>query len=148
MVPAAGATRHLGGDALAVKAEQAFELIIRDYADCPRLMQNDQRTLGKEAEQELYGLRNLRVGKVAPDVEGQDLDEVKIKLAGHRDCLLGDLVRAMYANGSTRAQISRTDEKPAVRVNRRQRRFGSKPGEADGRNRGNELAFVLEWTKR
>jgi thiol-disulfide isomerase/thioredoxin len=74
----------LGGDALAVKAEQAFELITRDYADCPRLMQNDQRTLGKEAEQELYGLRNLRVGKVAPDVEGQDLDEVKIKLSDFR----------------------------------------------------------------
>ena len=79
-----GDEKTLEGDALAVKAEQAFEVIVRDYADCPRLMRNDQRTLGQEAEQELYGLRNLRVRKVAPDLEGQDLDGVKIKLSDFR----------------------------------------------------------------
>lgn len=69
---------------LAAEAETAFETVVRDYADCPRLMKDGQRTLGEEAKQELYELRNLRVGKVAPDIEGQDLDGVEFKLSDYR----------------------------------------------------------------
>ena len=71
-------------NALAAETEKALETVIRDYADCPRLMKDGQRTLGEEAKQELYELQNLRVGKVAPGIEGQDLDGVKFKLSDYR----------------------------------------------------------------
>jgi hypothetical protein len=72
-------------EALVAKAEQAFEAVIRDYADCPRLLrEKNRRTLGQEAEQELYELRNLRVGKAAPEIEGEDVDGQPFKLSDYR----------------------------------------------------------------
>ena len=72
-------------ETLAARAEQGFEAVLRDYADCPRLMKDsDPRTLGQEAEQELYELRYLRVGKLAPEVEGEDVDGRRFKLSDYR----------------------------------------------------------------
>ena len=72
-------------ETLAAKAEQGFEAVLRDYADCPRLMKDsDPRTLGQEAQQELYELRYLRVGKLAPEVEGEDVDGRRFKLSDYR----------------------------------------------------------------
>src|SRR5262245_12806758 len=61
---------------LALAAEKAFEAVIKDYADCPRLMRDGQRTLGEEAKQELYELQNLRIGKTAPDIEAEGVGGV------------------------------------------------------------------------
>jgi thiol-disulfide isomerase/thioredoxin len=69
---------------LAVAAEKAFEGVVKDYADCPRLMRDGQRTLGEEAKQELYELRYLRVGKTAPEMEGDAVEGAKFKLSDHR----------------------------------------------------------------
>lgn len=69
-------------DRLAAEAEKAFEAVLQDYADCPRLIR--ERPLGDVAKQELFELRNLRIGKVAPDIEGEDLDGVKFKLSDYR----------------------------------------------------------------
>jgi hypothetical protein len=66
-------------DALATAAEVAFETIVNDYADYPWLMRDGKRTLSEEAKQELFELRHLRVGKTAPELEGADLDGVKLQ---------------------------------------------------------------------
>jgi thiol-disulfide isomerase/thioredoxin len=47
-------------------------------------MREGQRTLGEEAKQELYELKFLRVGKTAPDVEGDAVEGAKFKLSDHR----------------------------------------------------------------
>jgi thiol-disulfide isomerase/thioredoxin len=71
-------------DSLAIAAEKAFDLVMKDYADCPRLMKAGQRSLGKEAEQESFELRNLRIGMMAPDIEAKDLDGTSFKLSDYR----------------------------------------------------------------
>jgi hypothetical protein len=71
-------------DQLATEAEKAFELVIKDYGDCPRLMREGSPQLGEIAKQYLFDLRHLRVGKVAPDIDGEDLDGVKFKLSDYR----------------------------------------------------------------
>jgi tetratricopeptide (TPR) repeat protein len=71
-------------DQLAAAAEQAFEAVLKDYADCPRLTRENAGTLGEICRAELFELRHLRVGKTAPDIEAEDLDSVKFKLSDYR----------------------------------------------------------------
>jgi hypothetical protein len=71
-------------DTRAAEAEKAFEAVVKDYADCPRLTRDKTRKLGELARHELFELRHLRVGRVAPDIEGEDLDGVKLKLSDYR----------------------------------------------------------------
>jgi hypothetical protein len=68
----------------AAEAEKAFEAVLKDYADCPRLIRADVGTLGERANEELFELRHLRIGKAAPDIEGDDLDGTKFKLSDYR----------------------------------------------------------------
>jgi thiol-disulfide isomerase/thioredoxin len=81
---AAESRRAKDTETLATAAETAFERVVKDYGDCSRLMRDGQRTLGEEAKQELFELHSLRVGKVAPELEGADLDGVKFKLSDTR----------------------------------------------------------------
>jgi hypothetical protein len=76
--------RTADADRLAAAAEKAFEAVLKDYADCPRLLRENAGTLGEVARAELFELRHLRVGKVAPDIAGEDLDGVKFKLSDYR----------------------------------------------------------------
>jgi thiol-disulfide isomerase/thioredoxin len=73
---------------LAVEAEKAFEAVIMDYGTCRNLRTRGAATatatLADEAKRELFELRNLRVGKVAPEVEGEDLAGQKFKLGDYR----------------------------------------------------------------
>lgn len=71
-------------DKLAAEAEKAFEAVLKDYADCRRLIRENARLLGEEAQQELFELRHLRIGKGAPDIEGEDLDGANFKLSDYR----------------------------------------------------------------
>jgi thiol-disulfide isomerase/thioredoxin len=75
-------------DRLAAEAETAFESVLRDYGDCPNLRNMGIRpatvTLGEEAKSELYELRHLRIGKVPPDIEAEDLNGTRFKLSDHR----------------------------------------------------------------
>jgi hypothetical protein len=71
-------------DALAAAAEKAFEKVVKDYGDCPWLVREGAGTLGEVAKRELFELRHLRVGKVAPEIAGEDLDGVKFKLSDYR----------------------------------------------------------------
>jgi hypothetical protein len=71
-------------EGLAAAAEKAMEAVRKDYGDCPWLIREGYGTLGDYAKAELFELRHLRVGKVAPDIEGEDLDGVKFKLSDYR----------------------------------------------------------------
>jgi hypothetical protein len=59
------------------EAEKLFERVVDKFAD----IQGYERTLGEEAKSELFEMRNLAIGQVAPDIEGQDVDGKKFKLS-------------------------------------------------------------------
>jgi hypothetical protein len=44
----------------------------------------DGVTVAEKAEPELFGIRHLSVGQVAPDIEGADQDGVRFKLSDYR----------------------------------------------------------------
>jgi peroxiredoxin len=75
-------------DRLALAAEQAFAALLQDYADCPNL-RNPRggptwATIGEEARAELFELRDLRNGRPAPDIQGEDLTGARLSLSDHR----------------------------------------------------------------
>lgn len=69
---------------LAAAAESAYEAVIQEYGDCPRLIGEKSGTVGEFAKEGLYELRLLRVGKVAPEIEAEGVDGTKFKLSDHR----------------------------------------------------------------
>jgi hypothetical protein len=67
------------------QAGRYYSAVAKDYAAHPT--PDGQTTLGAKAAAELTRLKNLpnlKVGKVAPDVEGEDIDGVKFKLSDYR----------------------------------------------------------------
>jgi hypothetical protein len=65
------------------EAEELYKRVVEKYAD----IQSGRATLGQAAQAELTGLRNQRnlvVGKVAPEIEGEDIDGQKFKLSDYR----------------------------------------------------------------
>lgn len=70
---------------LLARAEKYLTLAIEKYPNAA--MAYGKGTIGQHARAELAGLRNLPnlvVGKVAPEIEGEDLDEKKFKLSDYR----------------------------------------------------------------
>jgi hypothetical protein len=65
--------------ALTKEAEGLFERVVKDFADI-----KDDRPLDQAAQGELFEMRNLAVGKAAPEIEGEDIDGVKFKLSDYR----------------------------------------------------------------
>ena len=63
------------------EAETLFERAMRNYGD---MKMPDGETIFEKAEAELFEIRHLSVGKVAPDIEGEDQDGVKFKLSDYR----------------------------------------------------------------
>jgi hypothetical protein len=63
--------------ALIKQAETFFERVERDFAD----VSDGRATLGKTAKGELYEIRNLALGKPAPEITGEDLDGKPMKLS-------------------------------------------------------------------
>jgi hypothetical protein len=68
-------------DELAKQAETRFERIEKEFAD---VTQFRDLTYGAAAKAALFELRNLRVGKTVPEIEGEDVDGVKFKLSDYR----------------------------------------------------------------
>ncbi len=62
------------------EAEALFERVVEEYAD----VSNSYAKLGDLAAGELFELRNLQIGMVAPDIEGEDIDGVTFKLTDYR----------------------------------------------------------------
>ena len=65
-------------------AEEAEALLVRATRDYGDVKLPDGETVAEKAEPELFGLRHLAVGKMAPDIEGQDQDGVRFKLSDYR----------------------------------------------------------------
>lgn len=66
---------------LSKEAEDLFETVVQKYA---HIMGSRKEPLGATAKRQLFELRNLSLGKVAPDIEGDDLDGKKFKLSDYR----------------------------------------------------------------
>jgi thiol-disulfide isomerase/thioredoxin len=81
-----------GANTLFARAQQRFETVMAQYADCPiqtrHGLRNPKATLGKEAKVELYELNYLEPGKMVPEISGGDLDGKHLKLSRYR----GDVV--------------------------------------------------------
>ncbi len=73
---------------VAKETEMAFEHVLNEFGDCPDLhamtTSSLKRTLGQKAESELREIRQLSIGKLAPDIEGEDTDGLKMKLSDSR----------------------------------------------------------------
>ena len=54
------------------EAEALFERVIAEFGDVRMPYPYNETPLGKLAEEQLYRLRNLSIGKVAPELEGED----------------------------------------------------------------------------
>jgi hypothetical protein len=68
-------------DELAKKAEAGFERLQKEFAD---EVLSGQRKFGPLAKSALFELRNLRVGKTVPEIEGEDTDGAVFKLSDYR----------------------------------------------------------------
>ena len=63
-----------------LSAEKFFSRTAEEYGD----VAGRRGTLRKAAEAKLFELRNLAIGKVVPDIEGEDIDGVAFKLSDYR----------------------------------------------------------------
>jgi hypothetical protein len=61
-------------------AEKRFEEVIASYGDVPSY----RGTLGESAKSQIHEIRDLAVGKVAPEIEGEDVDGKSLKLSQYR----------------------------------------------------------------
>src|SRR5262249_227888 len=61
--------------------EAVFEQAPKDYGD---VKLPDDDTIAELAKGELFGIRNLSVGKEAPDIDGEDEDGKRFKLSDYR----------------------------------------------------------------
>ena len=71
----------LGKQAVATsEADRLLNLVIEKYGN----VKYGSRTLGEAAKGELYEVHHLAIGKVAPEIEGADVDGKKFKLSDYR----------------------------------------------------------------
>lgn len=64
------------------EAEAVFEQANKEYGDVS--IYNGRFTVGGRATSSLFEMRNLAIGKTAPDIEGEDVDGVNFKLSDYR----------------------------------------------------------------
>lgn len=67
-------------DKTAKEAEDLLETIGKKYAD----VKTGRGTLAEAAKNDLFEIRNLAIGKVAPEITGEDIDGKAIKLTDYR----------------------------------------------------------------
>jgi thiol-disulfide isomerase/thioredoxin len=77
--------------ALMAEREALLERVVNEFGDVPAVpkwatakAKSDERTLGDSAKAALYSIQSLAVGKVAPEIEGEDIDAKSMKLSEHR----------------------------------------------------------------
>jgi len=73
--------RERDPDAMAKESEKLFETVAEKYGN---VKIHEDTPLREMAEGELFEIRNLAIGKTAPDIEGDDLDGKKFKLSEYR----------------------------------------------------------------
>ena len=62
------------------EAEKLFEQVIEKFGD----IQNYRGTLADAARGQLFEMRNLAIGKLAPEIKGEDVDGKSFKLSDYR----------------------------------------------------------------
>lgn len=67
-------------EAIDKELESLLEEAVEKYAD----VEYGRRTVGEEAESQLFVIKYLSIGKVAPDIEGEDIDGEEFKLSDYR----------------------------------------------------------------
>ncbi|MCH7689234.1 MAG: redoxin domain-containing protein, partial [Planctomycetes bacterium] len=72
--------QRLGQANLAKRIETLFERAAEEYGD----VKIRGGTVGARAKSELYDIRHLGIGKLAPDIEGKDQDGKQFKLSDYR----------------------------------------------------------------
>jgi hypothetical protein len=72
--------RERDPDAMAKESEKLFETVADKFGN----VKVYNRPLSEMAEGELFEIRNLGIGKTAPDIEGDDLDGKAFKLSEYR----------------------------------------------------------------
>ncbi len=60
--------------------EELYQTVIDDYAD----VENRGTSIAESAKSSLFEIQYLTIGKVAPEIAGEDLDGVKFKLSDYR----------------------------------------------------------------
>jgi len=65
------------------RAEELYESLIANYGDLTSPMTRG-KTFREAADNALFQLKYLSIGKIAPDIEGEDLDGVAFKLSDYR----------------------------------------------------------------
>jgi RNA polymerase sigma factor (sigma-70 family) len=76
--------RSADPDALEREAVKWYGLVREKYADVAIYDGPGSDKLGELAEQGLFALHHLTIGKVAPDIEGEDLDGKPFRLSDYR----------------------------------------------------------------
>jgi hypothetical protein len=66
--------------ALGNRREQAYQWLLAEASDVPL----QESTLGKIAERRLFAIRHLSVGRVAPEIDGEDINGQRFKLSDFR----------------------------------------------------------------
>src|SRR5262249_21642510 len=73
---------------LAKECEGLFQLLVDKYGDLKRYPnlpgEYGKITFGKAASAELCEMRNLAIGKTAPNIEGEDIDGKQFKLSEYK----------------------------------------------------------------
>jgi hypothetical protein len=72
--------------AVIAEAERLFDRAAREFSDVqiPVTFFGSGGTVGEKAKAELFQIRSLAVGKVAPEIEGEDQDGKRFKLSDYR----------------------------------------------------------------
>ncbi len=63
------------------EVEAILNRVVEKYAD---VKLPDRGTMGERARAELFDIRHLAIGKIAPEVEGEDLEGTKFKLSDYK----------------------------------------------------------------
>jgi thiol-disulfide isomerase/thioredoxin len=81
-----------------------YERVVREYADVPYAPYVGPRTLAEAAQAELLALRDVALGQMAPEIEGEDLAGKRLRLSDYRGRVVVVVFWGFWC-GPCRAQI-------------------------------------------